>query len=585
MRRFLSLAAPFVKSDIQSPTIVRRVGTLADLQALDGSAVVSTVYLVGRTTPGDGGEGHFRWVSGDQSANVTADTQSGIWVAGTDGTGVGGAWKRQYSGPGRLEWFGVVPNDSGTDYKTKIDAAMAVLSEFELNGDYYLSNLEFPNKRLSFVSLNGMSYFRTIDGAGDPDYFAAPLLWINSSSSASRPITLRNIGFDGGTKNIALVVHWYFGDAENLRVEGGVNHAVLMTAQNRDGSFISSTMVNNRFRNIWIQGTAAIGFEVAEDGKSTDYHIEGGYIFNSGGTNLNLKVLAGAWVSGVHCYGSAVSAKFKKWSGGTRIAENYFEGDVEIIEGLNNTNVFKFGPANTVKGSLVAKFGDVAGPVHSFNNHIGDVLHAYFGSKQLVSVGDTLVGAAPIAFFNTSTGNTAVIEVIDGFIDGERRSGLLSPALRRTGKSSLVKVDRIAAAAITPLTKSQLMGPGLTTTDISFDFTVGTIGASGGSLVVDVTATEVWNSFARQSAYTGRLIFNYARGSESAGHTKTVDVVFESGDTTNMNLTASAITQTGSTGDHVVTCTVTLTHPERSDANSRVYASAVLKGYNVSGLR
>lgn len=73
---------------------VRRVENLTTLKLVDGRFAGDIAYMTGRATTGDGGEGHFRWVTGDQSANVTADTQNGIWVPGTDGTGVGGAWER-----------------------------------------------------------------------------------------------------------------------------------------------------------------------------------------------------------------------------------------------------------------------------------------------------------------------------------------------------------------------------------------------------------------------------------------------------------------------------------------------------------
>lgn len=92
---------------------VPRVANLAALQLLDGSSG-QVVYVVGRTTDGDGYEGHFQWVIGDQSANVATDTQSGVWVAGTDGTGAAGAWKRQHEDRFYPEWFGAVGNDIPT---------------------------------------------------------------------------------------------------------------------------------------------------------------------------------------------------------------------------------------------------------------------------------------------------------------------------------------------------------------------------------------------------------------------------------------------------------------------------------------
>jgi hypothetical protein len=101
------MAAPFVKSDIQSPTITRRVDTLADLQATVGGGAIQAVYMEGRTTAGDGGQGAFRWDSSDNSANVTADTQSGIYVApDSDPTGASGCWVRVHDETINVLWFG-----------------------------------------------------------------------------------------------------------------------------------------------------------------------------------------------------------------------------------------------------------------------------------------------------------------------------------------------------------------------------------------------------------------------------------------------------------------------------------------------
>jgi hypothetical protein len=73
-------------------------GTVADLDALRALTVrPSAVRTLCRSTPGDQGGGEWVFQTGDQSANVTADT--GGWVApNSDPTGASGAWERQYDG-------------------------------------------------------------------------------------------------------------------------------------------------------------------------------------------------------------------------------------------------------------------------------------------------------------------------------------------------------------------------------------------------------------------------------------------------------------------------------------------------------
>lgn len=100
-------SAPLIVSDIQSPVVTRRVSTLTDLQNLTGSDLIQSVRLMGRTTPGDGGQGVFRWDSSDLSSEILLHTQKGIYVPpDSDVTGATGAWVRLYEGHVMIEWFG-----------------------------------------------------------------------------------------------------------------------------------------------------------------------------------------------------------------------------------------------------------------------------------------------------------------------------------------------------------------------------------------------------------------------------------------------------------------------------------------------
>lgn len=83
------------------------VASLADLKALAVGAQTGVINSQYRTTAGDGGGGTWVWRSGDQSANVSADTRSGLWAApDTASTGASGAWQRMYSGPANVLWWG-----------------------------------------------------------------------------------------------------------------------------------------------------------------------------------------------------------------------------------------------------------------------------------------------------------------------------------------------------------------------------------------------------------------------------------------------------------------------------------------------
>lgn len=111
---------------ISSYTISSSSGSVATLSALQALPVGSypagyIVEMAYRSTAGDGGGGAFYWDSSNQSTNVSADTQHGIYVPpSSDLTGASGAWVRLNIKFVTPEMFGAT---GGTDDTTAISAA------------------------------------------------------------------------------------------------------------------------------------------------------------------------------------------------------------------------------------------------------------------------------------------------------------------------------------------------------------------------------------------------------------------------------------------------------------------------------
>lgn len=102
--------------------------TLAELAALVGDDSEDTVVMLGRTAAGDGGGGTFRWVTGDQSANVTADPGQGIWVAPTSAsTGASGAWRRLFDGVVDAAFYGFATTATASANTTAINYCLSYL--------------------------------------------------------------------------------------------------------------------------------------------------------------------------------------------------------------------------------------------------------------------------------------------------------------------------------------------------------------------------------------------------------------------------------------------------------------------------
>ncbi len=99
---------------------------VAALALLDPPGSTTSIMVLGRTVPGDGGQGVFRWVAGDQSDLVTEDPYQFLYIPPeADGTGASGVWKRvpARSGIFHVDW-GPVVKDGSTDNRDLIQAAV-----------------------------------------------------------------------------------------------------------------------------------------------------------------------------------------------------------------------------------------------------------------------------------------------------------------------------------------------------------------------------------------------------------------------------------------------------------------------------
>lgn len=114
--------------------------TLAGLKAITGQSVGDIATMKWRTTAGDGAHGDFRWDSSNLSASVSADTQSGVYVApDSDPTGASGAWVRQYHGGVNVKWYGAIGNGVADDTAAFTSAAATSKPIDIPYGDFVLS--------------------------------------------------------------------------------------------------------------------------------------------------------------------------------------------------------------------------------------------------------------------------------------------------------------------------------------------------------------------------------------------------------------------------------------------------------------
>jgi hypothetical protein len=125
--------------ELANSVILPRVAVAhrAALAALP-AGLVDQVWMSGRDMPGDGGEGSFQWIAGDQSAKVAQDAVQGVWVApATAPTGAAGAWRRVFYGSVIATWFGV-RSGGIVDCTAALRAAFAIGQVIYLPAGRYL---------------------------------------------------------------------------------------------------------------------------------------------------------------------------------------------------------------------------------------------------------------------------------------------------------------------------------------------------------------------------------------------------------------------------------------------------------------
>lgn len=265
----VSLAAPLVASDVRSPTITRKVGTLAELKALTASdrSAVKSVYVEGRTAAGDGYEGVFYWLAGDQSANplVLADTLEGVFVKPTvPGDGAGGVWVRQNVERLSALWFGAT-RDNGTadDDTAAINAAV----------QYSLSE-PLTGARSKTVFLPAGVYAVTeINLSNTVSDFNRSIQLMGEGRTATRIVP-----YSSGTVLINMLGR-NNATIKSLQLDAGYNANVPQCAIFMARSTTSGNCNNNKFWDVWINGNYSIA-SVVINGAESSYWF-GGRIENS----------------------------------------------------------------------------------------------------------------------------------------------------------------------------------------------------------------------------------------------------------------------------------------------------------------
>lgn len=256
------------------------VATLADARAVAEPADGSVLATAGRTATNDGGGGQWVW---DSTSTDEDDGALTLAVAGVDN----GRWKRVYSGPIDVRWFGADPTGA-TDSTDAINNAINALP------DYGGTVLFPPGKYACNVTVT--KAHTVLEGS-----FLGGSLTGASVNSGLVPwdttLPVVQIGDDSGTvpgvvvQNMCIMRNGPNGQGDyGVRVHGGAMHCRLNTirilAFNKRGLWIengaSNPVVYFGIVNFSIVGSLGGSHEAAVYVKTAAGSYIGGLHFTSG---------------------------------------------------------------------------------------------------------------------------------------------------------------------------------------------------------------------------------------------------------------------------------------------------------------
>jgi len=250
---------------------------IADLRTKE-IATNAVYYLAGYSTIGDGGQGHFIWNPSNLSTEVTADTQSGIYVApNSDLTGASGAWVRLYLTELGLNalWFGVA--NTGVDTSPEmaaLDTYYSTITGGSIDSpDAHQIPLRFPSGvydcSSSPVTFSLSNIGQQLLGDGQSTQLTSVLVSLDANTTKVSDVSLSGAGGFGvrfsGVNRYRKVSNVYIGGREK---------AVLYQD---DGFFdtLSNVNADSNDYGFWNEGTmgcALVGCNF-NNSKFNNYHI------------------------------------------------------------------------------------------------------------------------------------------------------------------------------------------------------------------------------------------------------------------------------------------------------------------------
>jgi hypothetical protein len=358
---------------------LRRVNSVSDLRTLTSFGDTDAIEVLGFSVPGDGGGGTWYW-----DALSTGREDFGTVCAATNRPA--GRWKRVYSGPLNIRWFGAAETGdaSGAIQQTIDKAADSGASVFIPNGVYTVSQGLYLPEHVSML-LSGEDFTKSIIRCGTN---MSNVLTIGTSAypPGTQALTISQLSIDGNNQAQCGI---YGGSVQDstfyrIRIKGTLRDGLALGSGWRN-QILSSEIRDNVGNGIHLHNNEARGGNNA-------VRIFNTHVFSNGGIGLYGGYGSDLLVEGCNfdvnraCGVMLVSAR------ALALRNNYFEQNG--IDGL----VFKTPPRRLKTDVLLTGSTD------------SNVWHGAYGSKGAVIEANHFDNPKADAFITLLGAQGAVIE-------------------------------------------------------------------------------------------------------------------------------------------------------------------------------
>lgn len=436
---------------------------------------------------------------------------------------------------------------------------------------YAVSNLTLPSRttRGIVIFCPGVATILALN-SGNSKYLVASNSYVNNNSFVSRASSIEGVKFDGGGfKDFSLVLTCWVATVTRSSFTGGTVSGLNLSETTIDGVTLAPSVVDNRFMGCEFSNNTGDGFRSGAE--VTDYQIIGGTSRNNGGWGYNIANSGGVQIVGVHAYtNTSGSATFGLFGFATHIADSIFDGGVTIPTMGGTSPVGIFGPHNTIQDSaLTLTMGGAGTPMVlevSDCHFMGTayLLHNYNGnSRKVIVQGGTSEDTNAIRWTN-QTGeiycNKHWSKAAGTFLDGMLNTPAAGATAGPAGVTFYVQKDLTAAS---------------TTTTIVLVATLSAASLAGVTFRADLSAINLDTASANVRTYQSTVLAGFARKAALAtvgNHATVVNEISTAGS----GMSAAAVWGfTGTVGDIVATCTITLTHIAPSASGASLFTAAV----------